>query len=281
MIDLHTHTTCSDGKTDPIEVLRMAERNGLTHISITDHNTVDAYFKIGDYKQYFSGRLVPGIEPECIYRGRLIELLGFGIDINKMAKLLAGVYPTQLELSRVVLNRAYKKVKNDFKLSPDVLDTYDINVFTYGHYHLHADIRKYPENKKLLDEVSWDNATAFYRNYLGTQSSPYFVDESDLYPTTDKVVNLIKQAGGKVFIPHIFLYGEDSVPFLKGLVSEFDIDGVECYYPKHTKEQTQFLLKFCKDNNLLVSAGSDFHGKPGYPEDVGTNVSASVVGWLG
>ena len=80
MIDLHTHTTRSDGKMSPIEVLKKAEEKGLTHFSITDHNNVDAYSDIADYKKYFSGKLISGIEPDCIYRGRLIELLGYDFE---------------------------------------------------------------------------------------------------------------------------------------------------------------------------------------------------------
>jgi len=283
MIDLHTHTSCSDGKVDPIEVLKLAERKGLTHFSITDHNNVDAYFQIGDWKKYYSGKLIFGIEPECYYKGREIELLGYGIDIVKMRELLKGVHLSHKEIMTIKAQRCYDSlVKNGVKLSPEITpQNWDMNEHYYPSKYFLLDIWKYPENKKIItDKESWENDISLYRNYFSNPKSPFFFDQDDLYPSAKKIIDMIKQAGGKVFIPHIFLYGEDSIPFLKDLTSEFEIDGIECYYSKHTKEQTEYLLKFCKENNLLISAGSDFHGKAGYPEDVGTDVTAEMVGWL-
>ena len=115
---------------------------------------------------------------------------------------------------------------------------------------------------------------------LSDAKGRYYVDESDLNPSAREIIEIIKQAGGKVFIPHIFMYGNDSIPFLEGLTKEFEIDGIECWYPKHTKEQEDFLIEFCKENGYLMSAGSDFHYKPGYPMEVGTGVSAKEIGWL-
>ena len=83
-IDLHSHTKHSDGSDSVIEILQNAEAAGLTHFSITDHNTVDAYFQIDDVKKYFSGKLIIGVEPECGYKGRVVELLGYNFDLAKM-----------------------------------------------------------------------------------------------------------------------------------------------------------------------------------------------------
>ena len=100
MVDLHIHTTCSDGTDEPVEILKKAEALGLTHISITDHCVVDAYFKIEDAKKYYSGKIIKGTELECVWRGRLVELLGYGIDIVKMKEVLDGVYPSRMEVSK-------------------------------------------------------------------------------------------------------------------------------------------------------------------------------------
>jgi predicted metal-dependent phosphoesterase TrpH len=283
MIDLHTHTTCSDGKVDPIALLERAQRKNLTHFSITDHNNVDAYFQIGDYEKYFSGKLVNGIEPECFYKGRSIELLGYDFDLEKMRDLLHGIYMPHDQIMGELAQRCYDVlIKNGIKLSPGIKpENWKPNEFFYPPGYYLSDIIKHPENKKIITcERSWTDGVAFWRNYISNPKSSLFIKLDDLFPSVKTIVDLIKQAGGKVFIPHIFLYGDDSFPFLHGLTSEFEIDGIECYYSKHTKEQTQYLLDFCKENNLLVSAGSDFHGKVGYPDDVGTNVSADMISWL-
>ena len=110
-------------------------------------------------------------------------------------------------------------------------------------------------------------------------TSPFHVDESDFHPSAERIYNLIKQAGGKVFIPHIFVYGDDSIAILEKLMQEFQIDGIECYYPLFTQEQTEYLLNFCKKHGLLVSAGSDYHGGS-RPNKLGTSITVKEIIWL-
>ena len=284
MVDLHIHTNCSDGTKDWKFILREAERLGLSHISITDHNNCDVYFKMKNPGKYFSGKIISGVEPECYYKGRLIELLGYGFDVKKMAKLLKGVHRPFSEVADIKLRFLHETlVKMGAKFSDNILDGYTKqSKYYYSSCYLLADMKKYPDiNRKFVhDQESWDDGIKFFRKHMCDKDSPLYFDHSTAYPSAEKIHKLIKQAGGKVFIPHIFMFEEDSVPFLESLVKEFDIDGVECYYPKHTKEQTKFLLEFCKKNNLLVSAGSDFHGKPNYAKSIGTKVGANDVGWV-
>lgn len=261
-LDLHMHTNCSDGSDDWVTILKKAEVLGLEYISITDHNNCDAYFQIQNPEKYFSGKIIPGIEPECFYRGRCIELLGYGIDIKEMRNALEGIYMSGEERSKRQFARFHAVLaKGGVKFSPDVLNTWDKSKHYYAGCHLHADLKKYPENKKLIsNEEAWNNSIQFYRIYASDSRSPFYIDESEYYPSAATVSNLIRQSGGLIFIPHIFLYGEDSIPILESLIEEFKIDGIECFYNSYTSEQTEFLLSFCKRHNLFVSAGSDYHG---------------------
>ena len=88
MIDLHIHTTYSDGADSLIEVLKKAEMNKLEYISITDHDNCNAYkeLKSLDIKEYYNGTIIPGIEIKCGYNGRLIEILGYNknADIERV-----------------------------------------------------------------------------------------------------------------------------------------------------------------------------------------------------
>jgi len=261
-LDLHIHTNCSDGSDDWKTVLQKAEELKLEVISITDHNNVDAYFQMQNPEKYFSGKIIPGIEPECFYMGRCIELLGYGINAIKMHEFLDGLYMSIDERLQKQFEKFHATlVRGGIQFSPDVLKTWDKARHYYGCGHLHADLKKYPENRKhIKDEESWNNATQFYRNHLCNQSSPFYVDESDFFPSAATVYKLIKQAGGLVFIPHPLAYGKDSITILENLIKDFQIDGVECFYNSHTPEQVDFLLNFCKKHNILVSAGSDYHG---------------------
>ena len=100
MIDLHIHTNYSDGHNSVQEILSIAEKNKLTAISITDHNTVLAYdiLKKINFKDYYSGKILSGIEMHCSFDDMVIELLGYGIAIDKIKKELQKInYPNILE----------------------------------------------------------------------------------------------------------------------------------------------------------------------------------------
>ena len=94
MVDLHTHTTHSDGDSSLKELLMDAEKNNVTLLSITDHDTVDAYkeLKNMDYKKIYSGRIITGGEFNVIFNNAKIELLGYNFDIDKIDKFCLNAY---------------------------------------------------------------------------------------------------------------------------------------------------------------------------------------------
>ena len=82
----------------------------------------------------------------------------------------------------------------------------------------------------------------------------------DVLPDFEEAYNIVKKAGGLVFLPHIYEYRENSDKILKYILENYKIDGIECYYTTFTEEQHEYLLNLCKEKNLLVSGGSDYHG---------------------
>jgi len=281
MIDLHIHTTCSDGTDDPVEILKKAEAQGLTHISITDHSTVEAYFKVDDMGKYYTGRIIHGVEVEFVYRGRLVEFLGYDIDVVKMREMLEEVYIPRDDIWAIQMKEMHTKMMAaGVRFSDGILDTWDRTKHYYPTCHLHADLKKYPENRKFVpDGEDWDNGIQFFRNYISNEKSPYYIDFSQFYPTVQKAYDMIRKAGGKVFIPHIWLFGKDALCFLEEWCAKFEIDGIECFYPAFTKEQTEYLVKFCEDRGYLMSAGSDYHGMQ-RSNELGTKIYAEKLGWL-
>ncbi len=114
-VDLHIHSTCSDGKMSPEEILKQAETKGLKYISICDHNTLDAYSK----SEILNNKMIiSGIEFDCWYKGILIHILGYGFDVNNeellslCAKNKSG---TESDLVRFFSYRHPKKVINAIK----------------------------------------------------------------------------------------------------------------------------------------------------------------------
>ena len=96
-----------------------------------------------------------------------------------------------------------------------------------------------------------------------------YVEMDDFVPDFNTAANLVREAGGLVFIPHIFEYRENSERILKFILENYKIDGIECYYTTFSEEQTNELLEICEERNLYKSGGSDYHGKNKPGVDVG------------
>ena len=105
----------------------------------------------------------------------------------------------------------------------------------------------------------------------------------DFVPEFDEAANLVRECGGLVFIPHIFEYRENSEKILEYILKTYKIDGIECFYTTFTKEQSERLVELCKDRNLYMSGGSDYHGKAKPNVDLGVGfgemrIEESIIG---
>ena len=107
--------------------------------------------------------------------------------------------------------------------------------------------------------------------FSGSVASSFFLNEIPyLCSSFDDVCKIIKKCDGLVFIPHIFEYRENSNKILKNILNKNVIDGIECFYTTFSKEQSDFLVNICKQNNLFMSGGSDYHGNFKPDVDMGT-----------
>ena len=258
IVDLHTHTTKSDGTYTPNELLIEAEQKGLKLLSITDHECVDAYFDMDI--NLFSGTIIPGIELRTSCFGVAIELLGYGFDINKMKETIEKFhYKNTKELDEYMINLAYIQYKKrGIKLDDNFIEEYNPEVYQRFSKYLHASVKKYKENESLLEELP--EGKSFFRYCMTNPKSPFFLDLSTAFPTIDELVKSIKNAGGFISIPHIFEYKDNAERILKHLIENYEIDAIECFYTSFSKEQTEYLLNICKKYNKYSSGGSDFHG---------------------
>lgn len=261
MIDLHMHTHYSDGTENCVTILKKCEEKKLDYISITDHNTVDAYFELEniDIKNYFSGKIICGVELNTKILNVPIEILGYGIDYNKMASLLKNIYIDSNQKNLIEAKRLYDKcIRYGIKLDDNCLEKYTPNQFASGFFH--AEITKHKENKKLISSEAWEESKILYRQYMSDPNAPLYVEMDDLVPDFETASSLIKQAGGLVFVPHIYEYKHNSMPILNYILDNHTIDGIECYYTTFTSQQHEEILDICKQHNLYISGGSDFHG---------------------
>ena len=123
MIDLHTHTKYSDGTWNVKELLKNAENANVEILSITDHDTVSAYkeMKEYDYKKYFSGKIIKGIEFSTVYDGVFFHLLAYDFDTVKMEEFLKSNY------KKPNLDKEFNYMMNSCKKNNVIID--DINYY--------------------------------------------------------------------------------------------------------------------------------------------------------
>ncbi len=261
MIDLHIHTTTSDGSDEPKDILIKAQQLGLKYISITDHDSIGAYKKLEAIKieNYFQGKLIPGCEFSAVHNGKPIEILGYGIDFDIISS-------TGLVSDEKFYDRENAYLKKMMTVCQNLGLKYSDNLSINGKYFatqiMHADLRKYPENEKYFDKDIWESLNAFYRTCVTNVDSPFFVDQMKDCLTVSEAAALIKKAGGKSFLAHLYGYfSDDHEDFLNSIVSLNALDGIECYHSLHTIDKTKHLLNYCSEHKLYASGGSDYHGK--------------------
>lgn len=282
MIDLHTHTNYSDGSNTWQEVLTIAEQKKIKYLSITDHNTCEAYNEIAknDIKKYYTGTLINGVELNTVALGIGIELLGYGIDTNIMNKEIKKTYAnfSIKDKNLKELKELYEICKKiGIQISENIQEEYKKSKHTYASSYIHEIIKQNPHNRKFFTcQESWDNDMEFYRKEMSNSKSKFYIDNTKGLPTITETIELIKKAGGLVFVPHIYVYGENSIPIFKYITENFKVDGFECYYSKFNREQTEFLVNYCKKHNLYISGGSDYHGKIKPNIEIGTGINNSL-----
>lgn len=261
MIDLHIHTTSSDGSDEPKKILIEAQKSGLKYISITDHDSIGAYRKLNNISihDYFDGEIIPACEFSVVHNGTPIEVLGYGINLEKINSL--GIVSDEkfLERENTYLRKMMEVCRN---LGIKYSESLSINGKYFATQTMHADIKKYPENEKFFSKEIWDKLNAFYRTCVNNPDSPFFLDQTKSYLTVPEVAALIHNAGGKAFLAHLYgYYTNNHEEFLNSIVSLNALDGIECYHSLHSLEKTKFLVDYCNSNNLYSSGGSDYHGK--------------------
>ena len=223
MIDLHVHTKYSDGTDSVIELLQKAEEKQLSILSITDHNTALAYEELEkiDINKFYNGKIIPGIELNTKVLNIPIEILGYGIDYKKINELVTKVYIPAEERNKIEVERLYKKcVSANIKIDENCINRYEPTMFASKFFH--SEIVKNEENKKIISEKAWNDTKVFYRKYMSNPEGPLYVEMDDLVPDFNTAKKLVKEAGGLVFIPHIFEYRENSEKILNYILENYE-----------------------------------------------------------
>lgn len=267
-IDLHIHTTASDGTLTPAAVTALAAKLGLAAIAITDHDTVSGYAEANQAGRKLGVEVVPGIEISTKYGGA-VHILGYYIDIEskKLKRVLDWVVN-----DRNLRNRALAEL-----MAADGLPvSYEMMQERFG-----AVIGR-PHFAELLVELGVaESMKDAFANYVG-KDKKYYLPRSIL--SIERSIETIVAAGGTAVLAHPFQYKRDDAG-LRELIEhcmDYGLSGMECRYSGYDAEQERYLEKLAEEYGLIKTGGSDFHGshKPLISLGSGTGTLEVPYRWL-
>ena len=278
MIDLHLHTTHSDGADSVEELLDNAENQKLEIISITDHNSVDAYYeleKLPNIRTKFSGEIVIGSEINTSFDGINIEILAYGIDYNKINIKKSDQMQIQNDVLKHLVNVAKNMgLKVNEKINVDITDPNKL----YSSWVFCDEILNYKENNEILKKLEKVDRITFYREHESNKKSPFYYDTSKYYDDCQTLINKIHKAGGLAFLAHGLIYPFSNNKFsIEKILETTDIDGLECIYPLFSTTDTEFMINLCKKHNKFMSGGSDYHAKNKPTTLIGTGINNNIL----
>ncbi len=248
-VDLHLHTTASDGVLSPSGIVRYAKEQGLQAIAITDHDTIDGNAEALDEGEKLGLEVIPGVEISAQFELGSMHILGFFIDIgNKDLKE---------RLSLLQETRAKRNPKMVKKLRElGVAISYDEVLQASGGGQVGR-----PHFAQVLVKKGYVHTMqeAFDR-YLG-KGAPAYVNKFRFDPK--EAMGLIREAGGIPVLAHPFTLHIPSPDQLNALLAELvqlGLMGIEISYPEHTRDQISLYRDLAEKRGLLVTGGSDYHG---------------------
>lgn len=244
--DLHIHSTCSDGTFTPLEILDKAKEANLKGLSITDHDTIDAYNEeLFKKAEELDLTLITGVEFSAIEKGTTVHILGYCFDpknptIAEFAKMHIKLRD---ERNKAIISKLARK---GFKISFEDLEAKRVQKNqVLGRPHI---------GEILLDLGHVRSMQEAFERYLGEGKSCYVEPKN---PSIDETLEVIKIAGGKSVLAHPQLFKKRRI--LKEILKK-PFDGMECYYAKLRRTDAENYTKMAKERNWLVTGGSDFHG---------------------
>ncbi len=245
-VDLHTHTTASDGTYAPAELVREAVRRGVRVLAVTDHDSVDAVTPaLLTARDHPPLEIVPGIEINTDDPGGEIHILGYFLDYEA---LWLGDLLREFRAERAA--RVHR-----------IAD----RLAALGHpieaEEVFALVREGSAGRPHVAQVM------VRRGYVGTvreafdrflaAGKPAYVPHRKV--ASREACEIIRRAGGLAVVAHPGFH-EDPEQMIRELAGTGLLDGIECYYAEHSPEQTARFLGLCRELGLSPTGGSDFHG---------------------
>jgi len=241
--DLHIHTTHSDGRLSPEEILRKAEKAGLDFISFTDHDTITAYAQISAVKKNYNVKIINGVEISANIGEKEVHLLAYCFDLENKE---LNYFFNQIKIDR--RTRAYEIVRKlrSFDLEITIEDVEQVSG--------NSPICRPHIATALVNKGLVKNFYEAFNKYIHDKGP---ANERKIRVSVKSVIKLIHNAGGLVFIAHPYILDAETL----NKVISLNPDGIEVIHPLHKKQDVNRFTNIARKFNLLQSGGSDFHGR--------------------
>lgn len=243
--DLHCHSTSSDGTYTPEDLVKLAVEIGLNALSITDHDTIDAYEKAIPIAKQLSLPLLTGIEFSTVLLGKSVHLLGYGFKLDHPA----------------VISLCAKHKQRRTERNLQILENLKKIGLPVDLHHGESSIGRPHIAQAMMEKGYVQSVQEAFKKYLG-EGKPAFARGEAI--TIQETIDALHAASGLAVIAHPHLIEDPSL--VKNLL-EYNFDGIECYYAKFSLEQNKRWLEIAEKKQWLITGGSDFHGsiKPTIP----------------
>lgn len=263
MIELHCHTTCSDGTLTPTQLVQAAVKAGVSALAITDHDTLSGWDEAITAAQPYNLEIVPGVELSTVHCDRSLHILGFYPDADKLKAPLA----ERIEGRK---RRAHEMVAKLAELGyPISLPQLGEGVAPSRPHLARAlvDAGYFQSMDKAFDRLLGDNQPAY------VQYEKFSISEG---------IALLRDCGAVPVWAHPYLFRGGAVEDVFKELVDAGLMGIEVYHPSHTSKQMKNLEALCVEYGLLMTGGSDYHGPSpdGKAQSINLNMMQLPLGLL-
>lgn len=258
MIDLHCHSTASDGSYSPNELLKMAEDLGISHLALTDHDTTDGLEQF--FKDKSTVNRIPGIEISVYFEKGELHLVGLFVDRSNSELAIM-----EKEIKHYRKERNEKMLKSLSKLLKKNVTINDLTSNPEGQLG-RPHVAKYLVKNGIAATIN-----DAFEQYL-KDGGPLAVKKQHV--PVSRAINVIKKSGGLAILAHPSTLKQTDEN-LEKLILEYKnlgLDGVEAFSSHSPDEKKEVYVDIASRNGLIVSCGSDFHGANGKVASLGADL---------
>lgn len=248
IVDLHTHTTESDGSFTPEELMQEAKRVGLSAIAITDHDSISGIKKAAPLAEELGIELIPGVELSTDYNGKEVHVVGLYVNIED-----------EYFLGKIKEFKENRDSRNAIMVENLQKEGFDITIEALTAENPDCVITRANIARFLYEHGMIPTIQTAFEKYIGDNCKCY-VNRFKITPMDG--VRLIKEVGGTAILAHPLLYhmSDSTLQKMVAEMKEAGLDGIEAVYCTYTPAEERQMKQFAKANDLLISGGSDFHG---------------------